>query len=76
LPADAATYQTLGFLGSTATSEMRPVVRLGPTLRNAKGAIASAVSRGSPFWASSAATAVTVPAVISTPRVESKRGMR
>jgi hypothetical protein len=26
----------LGFFGSTATSEMRPVVKLGPRLRNAK----------------------------------------
>ncbi len=30
LPEAAAMYQTLGFFGSTATSEMRPVVRLGP----------------------------------------------
>src|SRR5688572_17179195 len=34
LPAAAATYHTLGFLGSTAMSDTRPVVRLGPMLRN------------------------------------------
>ena len=35
-PPDAdATYHTLGFLGSMSTSETRPVVTLGPRLRNA-----------------------------------------
>ena len=36
LPAAAATYQTLGFFGSIATSWMRPVVSPGPIERNAK----------------------------------------
>src|SRR5687768_5715564 len=50
-PEAAATYQTLGFFGSTSTSAMRPVVRLGPMLRNARPLKTSAVSRSPPPWA-------------------------
>src|SRR5688572_11357591 len=45
LPADAATYQTLGFFGSIATSEMRPDVSPGPIERNATFLKVSAVMR-------------------------------
>src|SRR6188768_2121387 len=54
LPEAAAAYQTLGFFGSTATSEMRPVVRLGPRLRKAIGVNASLDNvgpAGPPVWA-------------------------
>src|SRR5688500_16600659 len=50
-PEAAATYQTLGFFGSTSTSAMRPVVRLGPMLRNARPLKTSAVSRSPLPWA-------------------------
>src|SRR4051812_21806050 len=44
-PTAAATYQTLGFLGSTATSDIRPDVRPGPIDLNASSLNVSGVSR-------------------------------
>ena len=35
-PKALATYQMLGFFGSISTSCMRPVVRVGPMLRNSR----------------------------------------
>src|SRR5262245_18913324 len=72
-------------------SEIRPVVRLGPTLRNANDFRVSAVSRvspldaargdpelveGAPVCAESEAAAVAAAAASRTPRARSRRGMR
>ena len=43
-PKALATYQTLGFFGSISTSWMRPVVSVGPMLRNSMPLRASAVT--------------------------------
>ena len=45
LPAELATYQTLGFFGSTSMSEMRPDVRPGPIDLKVKSLNDSAVMR-------------------------------
>src|SRR4051812_45285431 len=44
-PTADATYQTLGFFGSTATSAIRPDVRPGPIERKEKSLNASLLSR-------------------------------
>src|SRR5262245_48476542 len=59
LPALAATYQTLRFLGSTSMSDNRPVVSVGPMLRKASPLNASELSRSLPPWPDVGTTAAT-----------------
>src|SRR5258705_13346939 len=67
LPAAAATYQTLGFFGSIATSDIRPDVSPGPIDRNATSLNVSAVMRSlCPLTPATAAAAPTASA--NTPR--------
>src|SRR5678816_365027 len=65
-PALAATYHTFEFLGSTAMSDSRPVVRLGPIDRNARFLNVSGVRRSAPPCPKAVAAIATTPTHVQT----------